>query len=548
MPAHFFVACKARLQVRFENFDSLPPPPETPPFGEGAESFGLGTANQIGELQASTVSFDVVPYSCTVELNSYRTADTVRLTVPLKRLPFDPRIIRMATVQIFGGVFSPDEYAEAMGLPDANGLLLPDEVPQGRKFAGRSSELFRGFVDEWEVELGGRNELRLTGRDLTGRILDQELPENALKDIPMTATLDQVIRLILTGDGAALLGAPSRRFGVPGFRGIAVVVETSKPIPTLQAIRPPQWYSSSKTVKKGRKNSSTQAQKMSYWDMITDLCVSAGLVCYMRPGQTLQAIEGVGFVLPATEIVISDPKTYYGDAGDPMDIRVFTYGHNVDSLVIKRKLGGIRTPSIEVRTQDSRTGKRISAKYPTTKKLNLPTTGQGDAEEVKTFVLDEISGPNAMERLEQAARSIYEQLGRGEMEVHITTKHLSGQLSNLDEFEEADIFFLRPSDPIVVDIAPSFVESGQVEAFSLFTNAPQQEQVDAMTAMGIPVEVAMVAAVAMQNPFIQQEFRTQRVVASWDHGAGWSFEIDAINYLDVRDAVSTIDGVPIEGA
>jgi hypothetical protein len=61
-------------------------------------------------------------------------------------------------------------------------------------------------------------------------------------------------------------------------------------------------------------------------------------------------------------------------------------------------------------------------------------------------------------------------------------------------------------------------------------------------------EIAGFAATAMQNPFIQREFRTQKIVASWDHNAGWSFEIDAINYLDVRDAVTTIEEADTAGA
>lgn len=546
MTAIFHVAAKCILEVRFESFDSDPPPPEKPPLGIGPESFGAATSEQLSTLQAETATFEVVPYSCTVEQNSYRLADTARVTLPLARMPFDPRIIRASQIYIHGGTYVAAEYANAMGPTDAPGLMLPDSIPDGQPMAGRSTELFRGFIDDWEIELGGKNELRISARDLTGRILDQELPENALKDIPMTATLDQVVRLMLTGDGAALLGVPSRRFGLPGFRGIAVVAETRSPLPTLAQIRPPTWYSSAKTVKKGRKKAPAQAQKMSYWDMIADLCVSAGLICYTRPGETLQVLGGQ-FVRPATEIVISDPWTYYADTEveqfDPIEKRAFIYGHNVETLTIKRKLGGVKTPSIEVRAQDSRTGKRVSAKFPKTKKNNKPTTAQGDAEEVKVFVLDEISGPNTEERLTLAAKSIYEQLGRGEMEVHITTKHLSGLRYNLDAEEAADLFFLRPAAPIIVEIAPALVENGQVNAYTLFTNSSFEEQVAAMVAVGIKPEVAALAATAMQNPFIQREFRTQKIVASWDHNSGWSFEIDAINYLDVRDAISSIEGI-----
>ena len=567
MPAVFYPGAKVRIQIRFEDFAPLPPLPAEPgaPGPQGPESFGPGIAQQVAGLSATSASFDVVPYDYTVELNSYRKADEARVTLPFSRIPFDPRIIRDATIQVFGGTFSPSEWAEAMGSVGASGLVLPDSVPLGMQEAGESNELFRGFVDEWNVDLAGEDRLQITARDLTGELLDRDIPEDYLRDLPLTLPLDQVIQLLLTGDGAPTPEL-SRRFGVPGFRGVLVVNEASDPtpiglaklavgqratgpgerlpLPTIAEIRPPQWLDSKKTVKKGRRNSGSQ--KQSYWDAITDLCVSAGYIVYMRPPTKPTVLPGVGAVLPATEIVIATPRTYYKDDGftDVLP-RQFIYGSNVKSMNITRKLRGVKVPTIEVRAFDVTQGKRVSARYPPVlrKKNNRPgVTGRGESEDIKTFLLEEIGGPMATKQLEAAARSIYEQLGRNEFKVEIVTKHLAGRVLNIDDGVEADMFRLRPGDTIGLQVDRADPELGKHAAHTLFTSYSPDERVEAMTAIGIPVNVALFAVAAMSNPFLQTDFRTQRVVVSWDHNSGFEFQVSAINYLDVRDSTASIDG------
>ena len=508
----------------------------------------------------AAVGLDVTPFTCSVERNSYRKADEARLTIPLKDLPFDPRIIRAGTVQIFGGTFTSQEFADANGPVGAEGLVLPDAVPPGRSEAGASNELFRGFIDDWEINLEGKDVVSVTARDLTGPLLDAEIGENFLRDLPQNLPLDQVIQLLLTGDGSPTPEI-SRRFGLPGFRGLVVLNETANldagepllDLPTLAEIRPPQWLDSKGTSKKGRRNSPNGSQKQSYWDAITDLCVSAGYIVHMRPGTKPIDLPGVGTVLPASEIVITTPQTLYRESStstgafiDLTSVRTFTYGLNVNSIRVKRKLGGVKVPSVEVRAFDTITGEQVSARFPPLlrKKNNRPApSGVGDREEVKTFLLDEIGGPNAAAQLETAARSIYEQLGRGEMEVHIRTKHMAGLLENVDEGIEADMFRLLPSDPIRIEIDAGDVETGRVAAHTLFSNSSLQQRVKSMVERGIPADVAFIAGTAMDNPFVQNEFRCQKVNLSWVNNNGWEFQCMAINYLDVRDSVQAIEGV-----
>lgn len=550
MPAHFFPSCKVRIQVRFEDFIPAPPVPSAgAPSPAGAEAFGPGLPEQLGQFQA--IGIDMVPHSASIELNSYRVADTAKCTIALRDLPFDPRIIRAATLQIFGGTFTSSEYSEAMTNNEV--LLLPDAVPEGRGEAGQSNELFRGFVDEWEMSLDaeGKDTISITARDTTGPLLDEEIPEQFLQDLP-DLPLDVLIQLLLTGDGIPQQQL-SRRYGLPGFRGIVVLNESSMvPLPTVSQIRHPTYFDSKRTTKKGRKRPPANLQKQSYWDVITDLCVSAGFIVYIRPGTKPVVLPGLGAVLPAAEIVISDPRTYYGDAApsgiDLSAQRLLIYGINVKSLRVRRKIGGVKVPSIEVRSFDPVTGLRLSARYPPLirGKTNRARVGLGDKEEVKVFLLDEISGPGALPQLEAAARSIYDQMGRGEMEVEVTTKHLSALETYLDDGIEADLFRLRPGDPVAIEVNNALIDTGQVSAHTLFTSAGIDARIASMIASGIPEAAATLAATAMDNPFLQTTFRTSRIHWQWDHNAGWEAQVEAINYLDVRDSTSSIDGIPID--
>jgi hypothetical protein len=557
MPPVFYPTCKVRLQVRLESFVPEVLVPQTfDPF-LGPEAFGEGLASEIQALAGETFVLDLVPYNAFVELNNYRLADSATLDVPFARLPLDPRIIRAMTVQVFGGTFDPSEFAAGMA-PNGPGLLLPDVVPveSGRPTAGVSNELFRGFADVVKTTLtsDGKSAVRIEARDSTGPLLDAELPPNALRDIPMDTPLDVVIQMLLTGDGVPDRNL-SRRFGLPGYRGISVVNETGDgdvvlDLPTLRECRPVSYLSSAKTVKKarrGRGGNAAAGAKVTYWDLITDLCVNAGFIVFIRAGTKAITVPGMGPILPAAEIVISNPRTFYGNAEtgeeitDLDSIRTFVYGVNVKDMEIERKLTGTKTPSIAVSAFDIETGKLLRSRFPPLPAKTNAAVGTGDREEVKQYLLKEIGGPKAQERLDDAARSLYEQLGRGEMRIKVSTRHLAAYVAYLDDGIEADLFQLRAGDPVRIEVARQSFGEGTIPAFTLFSTASPPERIFAMERVGIPRTIAARISLAMDSPFLQTVFRTVRNALSFDHTTGWDVSVEAVNYLDVRSSVGAIE-------
>lgn len=527
----FYPSLKCRLFLRFEDFapPTSPSPLPLPLPKTGPELFK--------ENQGFVSTADIVPYSASYTLNSYRQADECHLTLPMKALPFDPRIIRAAAIQVFGGVVTPDEYATAMG-PNGQTAVVPD-----LDFQGRPTEVFRGVIDKWEATLEGHDTVRLEARDATGVLIDAEITENVLAAIPGDLPLDQAIELLLLGDGKP--PGTSKVPGLPGIRGLGVVNETGEPVlPTIRQIKPPQVFDSAGKIKRGKPGRGAK-KKSSYWDLITDLAVGAGFLAYIRLG-TIVVPSPVGTLTPVSrpvQLVITNPRTYYGETND---VRTFFYGGNVDKLRIRRNLTGLRTPTVEVRAYGSRVGRTFRARFPPTPTDNMPApSGQGDREEVQVFTLKlDPTTPQGTIRLTLAAESIYEQLGRGEFEVNIKTKAMSilgfsdtSKVNTLDP----DMFFLRPSDSIFVATNIADEGAGQVSTAVVFSTAGVGEKAAAIVADVFggdqtKAQIATEVAQALESEFLQKVFRVQTIVVQWDYDRGFDFEVNSINFLDVRNA------------
>ncbi len=559
--AVWYPACKVRFQIRVEDFaDDAPVPAALGVAESGIESFGKGQVTEPGTRTPAgdsfkELGFDIIPYACNIERKSYRDADEVRITIPLSKLPFDPRVIRAATVQVFGGVMEPSYYRD---LYDSNLELLIEDA----KASGTSNQLFGGFVDDWEVELGDHNVLQVTARDPTSIFVDSELPENALDNLPETVNIAVAIRQIISGSESG------KHKGLEAAKGIRIVVETSTPLPRLNEIKPPNWFNSNRTVKKGKKRSPNDAQKMSYWDMITDLCVSAAFIVFLRlpnsdDDTTSPKLPRGRSLLPAPEIVISDPRTYYKEStnyGDKKvstdEVRTFLYGVNLDQLKLRRKYGGVKVPTIECRSFNVCNGQPLIGRFPRRTVNNKPAvSGKGEGEEIQVHFMREIVGPNAQKRLDDAAASIYQQLSRGEFELQMKTKTLAALPRNLNpdavsrrtttqaQNMDADMFQMDAGQPVIVGVDRALPEADRMSDPTAFedTLGPARVSQILKATPSIPNELATNIADAMASSYIQKEFRVSKLTMTWAHDRGWEFEIHAINYLDVRHAVQIED-------
>ncbi len=545
----WFHTCHVRLGIRPE--DDLPrlvATKENPTAGvSGIEAF----ADDAG---FSSVGVDVVPYNAQVELNSYMKADTAKFQIPLSRLPVDPRDIRQLQIQIFGGVISHEEAAARGRLGSSGGSIElfagVDEDP----LTGNSYELFRGFVQTYRLVRGEKDYIECNAVDLTAIFTAAQLYEDPLRGIPKTARIDQVIQLVLYGDGIQVKDA-SKRFGLPGARGTIIVNETGATLPTLADIHPPDYFDSKGGAKKS--SSGGSKKKISFWDLITDLCKSAGLWCYIRAGSKPVLTSDGRSVIPGAELVITTPRTFYAardaQVSDNPTVRRFIDGDNIDEYEIERNYNGEAQPTaIEVRAYDPSLRRTRFARYPKIPYMNRPASkaNQGDRTEIMVFNRDPISGPEAVKILCQTAVSLYEQRARNEMTVRIrsetTMSALPSAPSRLSDGSYnpnlADMFWLRPGDPIQIEALPPDLTQNVVGTRLIFGDLPRERLIAEYQQAGLPAVTAAQLANATLSPYRQRFFRTIKVGWHWKYpeelgeDGGWSWDLEAQNYLDVRNA------------
>lgn len=344
-----------------------------------------------------------------------------------------------------------------------------------------------------------------------------------------------------------------QRYGLPGARGFAILNETQDdPLPSFGDIKGPGWKDSKGHLRKGRTGGSKE--QISYWDFCTDLVVAAGYIIYVR--SPTKAVLGV---LPAAEIVISEPRTYYQEVGvkvtgskveeeirfDPNEIREFFFGINCRANV-KRELTGHNVPkAIEVLAREQATGRHISARFPPKTKTNRASasaTRAGDREEVLTLLYGEIPGDKAQATLERIARTLYDQVGRKEITINIRTHALSALPSNADS-GRPDMFQLRAGDSVRFGVASGEIESSTVTQAGVLVNQGIAERVETLMALGFNIQGASAGAEASAPSAIQDVYRVRQVSISWNHAQGYEFEVECINYLDARHAIEQVAGL-----
>lgn len=544
MTTNWHHSCHVRLGIRVEDFKprkTTAELPDAPGFETFAEDAGF-----------KGISLDIVPNQAHVTIENYRKASTARIHIERRRLPWSSRIIRQLQVQVFGGVVSADEVALAGALASpgrANEILIaPDEDPA----TGNSYELFRGFITNHRmIRRADEDFVELNATDLTSIFTTAEMYEDPLRGIPKSTPIDKVLHLLIYGDGVPIEGA-SKRFGLPGARGTVIVNDTGDVLPTLADIHPPAYFDSKGNARRSRSAGSTK--KINFWDLMTDLCQSAGLWCYVRPGRKpILSVDGRQ-ILPGAEIVISNPRTFFAatDATSTNDpsVRRFIVGYNIDSIEEERNYTGEAMPAaIEVRSYDPTIRQTRFARYPKIPWVNRQGgQAKGDRQEIKVQPMAPMSGPKVVETLCGMAIELFEQRARPEMSVTIASEttmsallHAPSYLDGVYNPDTADMFFLRPGDTIEIDEAAPDEATGATSSWQQITAASREARTAEYIRIGAPPTLAAELIAAEDSPWVQHFYRVMKVDWDWkyppdsDEG-NWGWQVTGASYLDVRNA------------
>ena len=214
----WYPSCWVRLKIRFEDYEKESPPDLTPEI-PSTDPVDYGFRQ---------IEKELIPTQCNVTRNSYRNADEVRVTLPYAQLPLDPRTIRAASIEVYQGSVEPQVWGDSVGpLYGESRTARVGEVQvlatgadaDGDEFTlfdpNLSNEVFRGYVDDWEIIQDGDDAVSITARDLTALLIDAEMPTQGLVGIPKDLPLDQVVKLIIAGDPTAQVVPPPNAFTYP---------------------------------------------------------------------------------------------------------------------------------------------------------------------------------------------------------------------------------------------------------------------------------------------------------------------------------------------
>lgn len=497
-------------------------------------------------------AIDIQPEKANRTLNSHRVADELEIEIPWKAVPFDPRFIRAMMVFHYEGTVDPTSYESAIrsrvdGVGNPTGYLVP---------ATRENLKWIGLVDEMSAAHGDDGDvLQLKGRDLTGVLLDTKLPvgEKGTEGVRVQAgdTLQTAIRALLDTN--------------PGFRdfirGPLLRIAPGSRLPNLDpalypriSLPPKERHRRARGEGRGfiLRYPPKVAGDTSYWDAITDMCVSHALrptieqefLVLIEP-RTLYKFTPELLTQPGTPS-FPKPNGHRVQIGDTKNVvRRMVYGDNISALRFHRKFGKVKVPTIEVVGTDpnqGKNGRRVVVKYPAKKRATkVDPAGKKPSEEFHRVV---ISGIVDKSQLLRIAEQTYEEMGRQETGVTISTDELASfsDHPNFDPNLEPDLLDLRAGDPMQILITPAqrdrsvLLSLSEMNLFTANANtySGENDAVEILVREGWKREDAIQVVDLLRNKNLPTEFRVIAASYQFDAQSGMHLEIDTRNYIRVR--------------
>ena len=510
---------------------------------------------------ASDVSWVMarVPRTLSLELTGYRQAHKFSMSFAFRDMPIDPRTVQAASVEIHMGAVSDEDFAAGFRGKESDGRYR--SILQTRSADGSPNATtlkMVGIVDEWEVtqsKEGG--EVTMSGRDLRGVLLDTPIGPGDVKDTQLLDDIDwskpinEVVAQILA-------------FNV-FFDGFKVVVNAADwpdgvlPSPGLSKGGVLRHRKGARGTKKAAPAKPQGASSnLNFWDLIVRSCYLVGGIPYIRgtalcirPSATVYdklrgPIDPDRNPTPFAGGAARSTDAMSGDAITPgLRTRLLVYGRDTESVRINRKYQGWRKPKIiqcvAVDLDTTGVSYLVQGLWPPQSeeeaRKTSRTAGKDAAkEEVLTIP---VPGVKDEERLTVIARSIYEEIGRGELGGEVVTTNLA---SFGGDNADPDLLRLEPGDGVEFQVDTRAVRNGVAPLVSSYTDNWRRsfdEQVDEVMTKITDRNLArvIVATARGQVAELQSFFRVQNVKYAWDKDSGIKISFDFQNYVVARAQV-----------
>lgn len=558
--------------------DSVEQRVENPPQGDGrvtTEPLILQPEDDQVQLEGAgavdAVVLARVPKTASYEKPGYRQAGKFKLTIDFRDMPIDPRTVQAASVEIHTGTVSDENFRDGFRggrIAGTRASILQTRTPEG--LPNSQTLRFVGVVDDWHVQHSDSGSVvTISGRDLRGLLIDVPInvrPNAAmqmLSELNYGQPIDRLVKQILSFN--------------PFFEEITVVTNPEDwpngvvPAPGAADIVPRHRKGARGRRSNGRgtPNSSTSGLNMNFWDAIVRVCFLVGGIPYFRDRElTIRPASTVFDQLRGPVDPETNPTPFAGgvprsrDVGSGGEInpelrtRRLVYGRDVRELSFDRKMAGWRKPKV-IRTvgynpDSSSKGneKVLLGFYPPVntvsgRRARVTARSPGRDKTQTEVVSIPVPGITDPKRLTEIAKSIYEELGRGELGGKISTPNLA---SFGGGNSDPDLLRLEPGDGIELLVDARSVRSGQPLVSTLTDDhrASFGERVSDLTNILGNQNLARVIVATARNQVLelQRFFRVQNVKYAWDKDSGIKVAFDFQNYFVVRAQAETASDRP----
>jgi len=496
-------------------------------------------ADAVARMDAADDNTQFIDAQCrnwTRAVNGFRLADELQLTMNWKDLPFDSRAIEAILVLHFEGTVSAEDFSIGQQTGDRKRLLVP---------ARRENLRFIGLADEIaDSHDSGDDVVKIKARDLTAVLIDTNLPPLTQKTIKSGSNIVEVISNLLdtlAGTAVEFIRGPFKRpanINLP-----ALDKKRYSKLQTTAAARNKADGDPDIIVRNGSKGGSE-----SYWDAITELCTSHGMIplieldkMVIQPPRTLF----VGSPEEPGEGTSRFPTRHRQRIGDNAPTRRMVFGANLENLSFTRKFNRVAAPHVKVvsyNPDEAPDRRLIEVKYPTTTKKVVSTSGPTGNQKKIAYQIITVHGIVDRQLLTQIARSAYESLGRQQLGVRFSTSD-PASFSSHPEFNpnsDPDLLDLRAGDPIQVLVAPTRGNYyGVNELNRMIQRAKRgsgfEDAISFLINKGFSRESAEELVRVLGGLNLPSEFRVVAASITGDLDAGdFSISVDARDYIRTR--------------
>lgn len=432
---------------------------------------------------ARAIEWQVIPRAAKLERNDIHTADTLSVTLDFREFPFDPRLVRAASVVYYAGNTD-------------GGPLTLDETTMR----------FMGVVDTPETSLSeDAQTVTFECRDYTAVLLGERArPAMA---VALDRPMDQVL-----GDLLATLPAEWASTIRPVIQG-----------PDGASIPWPIVPGAERRIAK-----LPVEPKDTLWSLIRRIVEAAGLVAFVE----------------LDRLVVSTSRTLGSDGSLRADANRLhvVFGENLADLRMKRTMTN-KTRPVALRQYNPATGDTITSEWPTAAERSRPsgqrrgrpavvvrrtggaTVTNDQSDQAEEFA---VTGTRSGEELNALAESIYRQRARFELEGAFTTHdpvlpQVRGSRGN--PAPDFDLWAIHTATTLYADI------SEQAD-LAFDTSAPRADRERALVARGYPSEVASVLVTSWsQLSRVSLPFIVRKASLSLDGESGFRAEVDFMAML-----------------